>query len=135
VFFRGESFVVDAVLHPGGTLPSGLNAGNDPNEPPGIGKIRCRATVASADSMDFASPFVTLVSELYSLPDETTNLLADGFGPNPGFTARRIVSGGTGRFRDMVGEIEETNLGLNKTGGCNLRITFKLTKVGRRHDQ
>lgn len=29
----------------------------------------------------------------------------------------------------MIGEIEETDLGFNQTGGCNLRITFKLKKV------
>jgi hypothetical protein len=30
----------------------------------------------------------------------------------------------------MVGEIEEKDIGFNNTGGCNLRVTFKLTKAG-----
>jgi hypothetical protein len=132
MFVRGESLVVDGILHPGGTLPTGLNANNDPNDGIVKGKIRCRATFLT-DSTDFVSSFATFVSELYSLPDDGTHLLADGLGPNPGFTAHRIVSGGTGRFRGMVGEIEETDLGFNKTGGCNLRITFKLRKVEKEH--
>jgi hypothetical protein len=133
IFARGEALVVDGILHPGGTLPSGVNANNDPNEGPVKGKIRCRATFLT-DNTDFVSPFVTFVSELYSIPDEASNLLADGFGPNLGVTVNRIVSGGTGRFRDMVGEIEETDIGFNKTGGCNLRITFKLRKVERERE-
>jgi hypothetical protein len=97
-----------------------------------ICKIRCRATFIDADP---THPYATFVSELYSWPGEVNNLLADGFGPNLGFTAHRIVSGGTGLYRNMVGEIEETEIGFNKTGGCNLRVTFKLTKVDRdRHD-
>jgi hypothetical protein len=134
MFARGEALVVDGTLYPGGTLPSGTNAGNDPNAPGGIGKIRCRATFLTA-STDMTSAFATFVSELYSLPDDMTNLLADGFGPNFGFTARRIVSGGTGRFRGMVGEIEETEIGFNSTGGCNLHIVFKLRKVEREHHE
>ena len=97
LFVKGEVLVVDGILHPGGTLPTGLNAGNDPYSPPGIGKIKCRATFLT-ESTDLVSAFPTFVSELYSLPDEISHLLADGFGPNPGFTAHRIVSGGTGRF-------------------------------------
>jgi hypothetical protein len=33
----------------------------------------------------------------------------------------------------MVGEIEETDIGFNNTGGCNLRVIFKLRKVEAEH--
>jgi hypothetical protein len=132
LFVRGELLVVNGNLFPGGTLPTGLNGGNDPNAPGQIGKILCRAAFL-IDSTDFTTPFATFVSELYSFPDDVTHLLADGLGPNPGTTAHRIVSGGTGRYRGMVGELDETNLGLNAIGGCNLRLTFKLRKVEREH--
>jgi hypothetical protein len=39
------------------------------------------------------------------------------------------VLGGTGGFRDIVGEIKEENIGENKTGLCNLRVTFLVKKV------
>jgi len=133
LFIRGESFTVDGVLHPGGTLPTVLNANNDPNDGPVKGKIRCRATLLVKDSTDFVSPFASFVTELYSIPDETSNLLVDGLGPNPGFTSHRIVSGGTGRFRGMIGELEETEMGFNQTGGCNLHLVFKLRKVEKEH--
>lgn len=131
-FARGDSLVVDGNLYSSGDGMAGMTAGNDPNAPGAIGKIRCRATFI-VDSTDMAAPYASFVSELYSLPDDMTNILADGLGPNFGVTARRIVSGGTGRFRYMVGEIEETDIGFNKTGGCNLRVTFKLRKVEREH--
>lgn len=127
---RGDSLVVDGNLFRSGDGMEGAHAGNDPNAGEVIGKIRCRATFIDADP---SHPFATFVSELYSWPGDVTNLLADGFGPNLGFTSHRIVSGGTGRFRNMVGEIEETDIGFNQTGGCNLRVTFKLRKVEREH--
>lgn len=130
VFNRGDSLVVDGNLYTNGDGMMGATAGNDPNAPGAIGKIRCRATFIDTDP---THPFATFVSELYSWPGNVTNLLADGFGPNLNFTAHRIVSGGTGRFRNMVGEIEETDIGFNNTGGCNLRVTFKLTKVDPDH--
>jgi hypothetical protein len=127
---RGDSLVVDGNLYTNGDGMEGANAGNDPNAAGAIGKIRCRATFIDADP---THPFATFVSELYSWPGDISNLLADGFGPNLGFTAHRIVSGGTGRFRNMVGEIEETDIGFNNTGGCNLRVIFKLRKVEAEH--
>jgi hypothetical protein len=39
------------------------------------------------------------------------------------------VLGGTGQFRDIVGEIREENLGENNTGFCNLRVTFLVKRV------
>jgi hypothetical protein len=74
-------------------------------------------------------PFVTFVTEFYLFPDHTKSLIADGFGPNIGVSTRRAVLGGTGHFKDAVGELREENIGFNSTGACNLRMTFKLKKA------
>jgi hypothetical protein len=77
---------------------------------------------------------VAFATELYELPNDATSILTDGLWPNEGFSAHRVVLGGTGRFRYSVGEVYEENLGLNKDGFCNLRVTFKLRKTSGRHD-
>jgi hypothetical protein len=39
--------------------------------------------------------------------------MTDGIWSNPNFSARRVVLGGTGQFRGIVGEIKVENLGEN----------------------
>jgi hypothetical protein len=47
-------------------------------------------------------------------------------------TLLRVVAGGTGAYRDYVGEQKQEFLGFNATGGVNLRVTFTLRRVMRR---
>lgn len=138
VFSPGDTFILQGTIYPGGTLPRG-KANNDPNAPGGIGKYRVRG-VFTADFANFekavdglpgASPEVGLVTEIYSFDGDGTSILTDGIWPNANFSARRIVLGGTGQFRDVVGEINEENIGENNTGFCNLRITFLVKKFTR----
>jgi hypothetical protein len=123
-FSPGDTLVIHGTIYPGGTLKPGVQD-NDPNAPGGIGKIICRG-VFLISSHDVGAKFVTDVSELYLLPDKTRSLVADGLGPSTDVTAHRAVLGGTGFFRNAVGELHETNIGSNATGFCNLRMTFKL---------
>lgn len=41
----------------------------------------------------------------------------------------RVVTGGTGRYRGVIGEVEEEMLGFNATGFENVRFTFKIRKA------
>ena len=125
--FRGDTLVIDGTVYPGGTLPSGLNASNDPNGPGGIGKIRCRALIL-VPSADVTTPGASFVTELYSLPNDDRILLVDGLGANLFKTVRRAILGGTRDFEGITGDAIETNLGTNASGACNLRIQFKLRK-------
>jgi hypothetical protein len=136
VFSPGDTFILQGTIYPGGTLPRG-KANNDPNAPGGIGKYRVRG-VFTADFANFekavdglpgASPEVGLVTEIYSFDGDGASILTDGIWPNANFSARRIVLGGTGQFRDVVGEIKEENIGENNTGFCNLRITFLIKRA------
>lgn len=130
--FRGDTLVIDGTIYPRGTLPSGI-ADNDPNAPGGIGKIRCRALVLVPLS-DVTTPAATFVSELYSLPDDNQTILVDGPGANLYATVQRAVLGGTRLFDGVSGQLSETNLGLNHSGACNLRVTFKFRNPSH-HDR
>lgn len=123
---RGDTLVIDGNLYTGGTLPSGF-ANNDPRAPHAIGKIRCRALILVAPT-DLTSPAASFVTELYSLPDDNQTILADGPGANLFATVQRAVIGGTGIFKGISGQLVEKNIGVNKSGACNLRITFKTRK-------
>lgn len=136
VFSPGDTFIQYGTIYPGGTLPLG-KANNDPNAPGGIGKYIARGAFTT-DSANFekaveglpaASPELGFVTEIYSFHEDRTSILTDGVLPNAHFSARRVVLGATGGFRDLVGEIKEENIGENKTGLCNLRVTFLVKRV------
>jgi hypothetical protein len=131
VFSPGDTFIQQGTIYPAGTLPRG-KANNDPNAPGGIGKYRARG-VFTEDFADFekaaeglpgASQEAGFATEIYSFHEDGTSIMTDGIWPNPTFSTRRVVLGGTGQFRDIVGEMKEENLGENSTGFCNLRVTF-----------
>ena len=126
--FPGDILVIDGTIYRGGTLPSGI-ANNDPNAPGGIGKIRCRALIV-VQPTDLTTPAASFVTELYSFSNDKQTIIADGPGANLYATVLRAVLGGTAHFDGVTGEIIEKNIGLNKTGVCNLRITFKLKRPG-----
>jgi hypothetical protein len=136
VFSPGDIFLQEGTIYPGGTLPRG-KANNDPDAPGGIGKYRARGAFTT-DSANFekavqdrpgAAPELGLATEIYSFHEDRTSILTDGVWPNAHFSARRVVLGGTGGFRDIVGEIKEENIGENSTGFCNLRVTFLVKRV------
>jgi hypothetical protein len=136
VFSPGDTFIQDGSIYPEGTIPTGKND-FDPNSPGAIGKYRVRGTFTN-DLANFkraaahdksAAPDMAFASEIFSLGNDRTIIMTDGTWPNPYFSARRIVLGGTGSFREVVGEVNEENIGENRYGFCNLRVTFKLRKV------
>jgi hypothetical protein len=136
VFSSGDTFLQQGTIYPGGTLPRG-KANNDPNAPGGIGKYVARG-VFTTDLANFekavegrpgAAPKLGFATEIYSFHEDGTSILTDGFWANAHFSARRVVLGGTGGFRDIVGEIKEENIGENNTGLCNLRVTFFVKRV------
>ena len=136
VFSPGDTFILQGTIYPAGTLPRG-KANNDPNAPGGIGKYRVRGTYTvdfanfekAVNGLPGAKPDLGLATEIYSFHEDGTSILPDGVWPNAHFSARRVVLGGTGGFRDIVGEIKEENIGENSTGFCNLRVTFLVKRV------
>ena len=136
VFSPGDTFILQGTIYPAGTLPRG-KANNDPDAPGGIGKYRARGVFTTdfanferaAEGLPGANPELGLMTEIYSFHEDGTSIMTDGIWPNANFSARRVVLGGTGQFRDIVGEIKEENIGENSTGFCNLRVTFLVKRV------
>ena len=138
LFSPGDTFFQEGTIYPAGTLPRG-KANNDPNAPGGIGKYLARG-VFTVDFADFEKAVEGLpgarseagfVTEIYSFHEGGTSIMTDGIWPNPNFSARRVVLGGTGQFRDIVGEIKEENHRGKRTGFCNFRITFHVKRHNR----
>jgi hypothetical protein len=128
VAFPGDTLYIVGNVYPAGKLPSGI-ADNDPNEPGAIGKIRCRALIMVLPT-DLTTPAASFVTEMYSFGDDNQFIIADGPGANLFATVQRAILGGTGGFNRVSGEITEVNLGMNRTMVCNLRITFRIKRVG-----
>ena len=56
--------------------------------------------------------------------DGEDSLMSEG--PEFGATTHRVVLGGTGRYRGVIGEVQEETLGFNSTGFANKRFTFTI---------
>lgn len=132
VFSPGDTFIEDGSIFPGGTIPMG-KTNFDPNAPGAIGKYRARGSWTT-DFANFeraaahdksAAPDLAFSSEVFSFGNESI-ILTDGIWPNAYFSTARAVLGGTGNFRDVVGEVHEENIGENKHGFCNFRVTFRI---------
>jgi hypothetical protein len=136
---KGDVFYVEGNIYPEGSIPSGIA---DPHPTAHvIGKFRFRGT-STISTAEFnraiagdlsAPPIAAFATEAFSLPDDGTTILSDGIWPNARLSARRVVLGGTGRFAGVVGEIYEKNIGENRTGFCNSRVTFRLKRAAAGH--
>jgi hypothetical protein len=139
-FSPGDTFVQDGNIYPEGTIPNG-KTDFDPDTSGAIGKYRARGTWTTdlanferaAAKDNSAAPDLAFATEMFSLGNDRGIILTDGTLPNVYFSARRVVLGGTGRFLEIAGEVHEQNIGENKLGFCNLRVTFKVRKVGDGH--
>lgn len=132
LFSRGDTFIVGGSIYPSGSIQRGV-AEPDPNAPV-IGKYRIRGTF-TGNTAQFnegiagnpaAPQIIAFATESFSLPNDDTTILADGVWPNARKSANRVVLGGTGRFRNVIGEAIEENIGENHDGFCNSRVRFKL---------
>lgn len=137
-FSKGDTFIQEGSIYPGYTILDG-QSGFDPNTPGAIGTYRARGTWTTdlatynlalngekGENIDRAMAFAT---ELFSFRDERKTILTDGPMPNAKFSSARVVLGGTGSYRDIIGEVHEENIGDNTKGYCNLRVTFKIRRV------
>jgi hypothetical protein len=139
-FAKGDLSYIEGVLYRKGTLQPGKS---DPApDARTIGTYRYRG-VNTAGLQDFldavaddpkAPKILGFMTETYGFPDDDSEIITEGAWPNAHHSVHRAVIGGTGRFAGVVGEAFEENIGENtRDGNCNLRVTFKLWRVGREH--
>jgi len=142
-FFPGDTFIQDGSIYPAHTIPGGKTTFNA-KRPGAIGKYRARGTfttdlpnfLRAVNHLTPADPELAFATEMFTFRpvlsgvSERSILMTDGTWPNAHFSANRVVLGGTGSFRNVVGEVHVENIGENiETLFCNFRLTFKLRQA------
>lgn len=127
---RGSTFIVYGKIFPAGTIPSGVSS-FDPNQAGSIGTWICRGVFVA----DYADIFTTKTaqlafhtSQLFLFPTDEMMLETEGFEGNVGVNTNRVVTGGTGLFRGVTGEVLQEVIGVNQDGNglFDLRFTFSV---------
>lgn len=143
VFTRGDYFVIDGTIYPDRSIPAGHNGEPLPGALPlgkyvqrGVFTVKMDEFTKAVGGNRNVEPTVEFATEVLVFQDGST-LLVDGLWPNAYFSVERVVMGGTGRFRDVVGHVVEENIGEDIDGVCNLRMTFHIRKAGQsdRHER
>ena len=126
---RGDTGILNGKIYPGGTIAAG--DGLDIDTLTGsIGTWVARGTFNVDLSQLLAGAHPALSATQYYLFSPTG--VSDGEealfseGPEFGATTHRVVLGGTGRYRGVIGEVQEETLGANSTGFGNKRYTFTI---------
>lgn len=125
---RGSFFVTQGKLFPEGTI-KGDGASFDPNSEGAIGTWFCRGTLLVSGLEFPEARFAVDTAQAYLLPDDKQMIATDGLEGGFGFEVQRVVSGGTGEFRNVIGIQKQELIGFNKSGGVILRVTFELERV------
>ena len=126
---RGDTLLVNGKIYPGGTIAAG--DGLDIDTLTGsIGTLSTRGTFNVDLSQLLAGAHPALSATQYYLFSPTG--VSDGEealfseGPEFGATTHRVVLGGTGRYRGVIGAVQQETLGMNSTGFLNFRFTFRI---------
>ena len=131
---RGSTFIVYGKVFPGGTIPSGVTP-FDPDTDGSIGDWICRgvflADFAKIHSGAAALAFDT--TQMFLLTTDENALFTEGLEGNVGVTTHRTVTGGTGRFRRVIGQVRQETIGVNRNGAddglFDLRFTFTVKRA------
>ncbi len=128
---RGDSFIVEGKIYPGGTIPPGgtLEAPGtfNPDTAAGsTGKWVCRGTFNYDFSEILAGAHPHVFATQYFMLNDGRVLVSDG--PEGGGVQLRSIIGGMGGYRGAAGEVTEAPFGVNSTGLFNFRFTFKIDK-------
>ncbi|MBV9645816.1 MAG: hypothetical protein JO334_19840 [Verrucomicrobia bacterium] len=125
---KGTTFTVTGKIFPGGTIPDGVTP-FDPNQP-GIGTWVCSGVFVAdaADIFGGKAKIAFHTNQIFMLHDDQNALFTEGLEGSVGTTTHRIVAGGNGVFKGLVGQERQDTIGLNLNGKglFDLHFTFKL---------
>ncbi len=125
---RGSFFVTQGKIFPEGTI-EGDGSSFDPNSDGAIGTWFCRGTHL-VSGLEFPEiRFAVDTAQAYLMPDDKQMIVTDGLEGGFGFEVQRVISGGTGEFRKVIGIQKQELIGFNESGGVALRVTFELERV------
>lgn len=131
---HGSSFITQGYIYPAGTLKGGedgVNKDGSPKYPDKvIGEWTCRGFFIG-EAMHAKSGPIVITTQVYSFGKAAGNktIVTDGYElMDVGKPVSRAITGGTGEYVGVEGELKQTLLGLNASEGVNLRLEFKLRK-------
>jgi len=126
---KGTTFTVTGKIFPGGTIPAGITP-FDPNQPGSIGTWVCSGVFVAdaADIFGGKAKIAFHTNQIFMFSDDDNALFTEGLEGSVGTTTHRIVAGGTGMFKGLVGQERQETIGLNLNGKglFDLRFTFRL---------
>jgi hypothetical protein len=126
---RGATGIANGKIYPGGTIAAGNGLDID-TLTGSIGTFITKDTFNVDFSQILAGAHPGLSSTEYYLFSPTGALDGEealmSEGPAFGATTHRVVLGGTGLYRGVIGEVKQETLGMNSTGFANFRFTFTI---------
>jgi len=129
---RGNSFIVQGKVYPGGTIPSGGDFVHPnsfgPDSPGSIGQWICRGVMNFDGSQILAGQVPHAITTQIFLLSQGA-LWTDG--PEGGISVIRAVTGGTGQYSGERGQVRQDPLGVNAAGDSrhfNSRFIFSFEK-------
>lgn len=132
----GLAFVTAGYIYPAGTLDgsNGVNPDGTAEFPALVmGTFYCKGYFTADSTPDAQGPIVltTQVFDFGDRPGEMTMTTEGLESATVGEEIKRAVTGGTGVYRNRRGEIGQTLLGVNGSGGVNLSIRVRPNGNGR----
>ncbi len=128
----GAPFLAQGYIYPAGALSArddGVNANGSPQFPEMVlGQWTCYGWYVGGGARTTGGPWI-LATEVYQFGSEwgAATLVTEGYVPAArGSAVDRAITGGTGPFAAMRGEVRETTLGSNETAGSNARYEVRL---------
>lgn len=129
---HGATYISQGYIYPEGTLTDksdGVNADGSPQFPDQVlGQWSCYGWYIGEGTHATDGPRV-LSTQLYQFGNVwgAATLVSEGYVlSNTGGTVARAITGGTGPFATVRGELADTNLGVNETAGGNARYQVTL---------
>ena len=125
---RGATAIINGKIYPGGTIAAG--DGLDVDTLTGSTGTWISRGTFNFDLSEFVggAPLLSATQHYLFSPrgalDGEDSLMSEG--PEFGVTTHRVVLGGTGRYRGVIGEVTQETLGFNSTGFANFRFTFTI---------
>ena len=120
---RGDTFITEGLIYPGGTLPSGSTPFPPTSIKP-IGKWVCRGVFQIGSAQIAAGGKPLVYSTQYFLLDNGTSIVTEG--PEGGGDFLRAIIGGWDDGIGVRGDVLESPIGSNSTGLFNDRFTFRI---------
>ena len=127
---RGNSFITQGYIYEHGTIDgtNGVLADGSPEFPDKvIGTWVCRGWFIGDAAHAESGPWV-ITTQIYNFGEEygNTTIVSEGYElADINVPIQRAVTGGTGQYSNVGGQVEQQLLGFNGTEGVNIR--FKIT--------